>query len=195
MLNQSELFEELDVDSVPFPDSSPLAKDEGFPWLPFSSLPFMRIFHNRNSKMNEPCSSGSDRPGILPARRPCFTTAKLSPGKPNKETPEAKTVLLFTNKEEQHFSLSMLILSFEAEAVTSVLRVPFWSVCEEGRIICMCWGFLLQSTLVVDKAVVAMSTKVYVLIVYFTIREKNRICSAQNTRVQKIIETDVWWKD
>lgn len=122
--------------------------------------------------MNEPCSSGSDRPGILPARRPCFTTAKLSPGKDNKETPEAKIVLLFTNKEE-HLSLSMLI-SFEAEAAT-VLRVPFWSVCEEGEIIRMCWGFLQQSTLVVDKAD-AMSSKVYVLIDCFIMREKkNRI--------------------
>lgn len=108
--------------------------------------------------MNEPCLSGSERPGTLPARRPCFTTAKLSPGKPNKETPEAKTVLLFTIIKEEHLSLS---LSFEAEAAT-VLRYPFWSgewqrVCEEGRI-CMCCGFLQQSTLVVDKAV-AMSTK------------------------------------
>lgn len=42
--NQSEFFEEIEDDSIPFPDSSPLAKDEGFPWLRFSSLPFARDF-------------------------------------------------------------------------------------------------------------------------------------------------------
>jgi len=103
--------------------------------------------------VNEPCSSGSDRPGILPARRPCFTTAKLSLGKPNKEIPEAKTLLLFT--KEEHFSLS---LSFEAKAFTG-FRIP------------ICCGFLQHSTLVVDKAV-AMSTKVDVLSGYFRMRLK-----------------------
>lgn len=108
-------------------------------------------------KGNEPCSSGSDRPGILPASRPCFTSAKLSLGRVNTETPETKRALLFNNKVER-FPLSPIIesVSFEVEAVF-VLGVSFSdeecnNECEDGRV-CKCLEFLQQKAQFVNKAV------------------------------------------
>lgn len=64
---------------------------------------------------NQPFSSGSDNPGILPAKRPCFT-AKPSPAKPKtaetKENPEIIAALLLNNPDFFSESSSMKPFSF-----------------------------------------------------------------------------------
>ena len=81
------------------------------------------------SKENQPYSFGSNKPGTLPARRPCFTTAKLSLGKPTspeetKEIPDSKTDFLFKIPENYSDSPSTKTLPLEPEP-SFVLEIPF----------------------------------------------------------------------
>lgn len=103
----------------------------------------------------QPCSSGSDRPGIRPARRPCFTTANPSLGKPNtweesKETPaDSNTDRLFKIPENLSASPSTKPFSVELEAAF-VLQVP--------RSNADCTTKLCENLQLISKAVVISST-------------------------------------
>ena len=83
--------------------------------------------------LHQPCSSGSDKPGILPARRPCLTTANPSPGNPNtaddaREIPETKIDRLLNIPQDSSFSLSTNPFPLEPGTAFAV-EIPF--SCEE----------------------------------------------------------------
>lgn len=117
---------------------------------------------------NQPCSSGSDRPGTLPARRPCFTTANPSLGKPKtaeeiKETPETIADLLFKNPENFSVSSStnstqpFCLVSTAAFATDKPLSSEEWERKRwEGMI---CWWFLQEKLQLVNMDVPIFSVR------------------------------------